>query len=994
MSDYATKNTNPLYSQPELQALVKSQGEEIFKHMKSDGKSIFNKDWWYGKVMDWSMKNDSFKTQMFRFVDVLPCLNSNAEVASHLKEYFASDNKELPSIFNVGVGIGALAPGLLAGTVKKNITQMAKMFITGATPKEAIPVLNKARKKPIAFTVDLLGEATLSETEALDYQKRYIELLNELIAASKNWKHNPLIDEDENGEIPKVNISVKMTSIYSQIKDVAWEASKIKIKDRLRPIYKLAKDNHCFVNLDMEDYEHKDLTLEVFKELICEDDFKSYPHFGIVIQAYLKDSLKDTTELVDFARERQCPFTVRLVKGAYWDYEVIHANQMNWPVPVYTQKAHSDFNFEQCAHELIKSYPLTKLAIGSHNVRSIAAALVLAKQYNIPQKSIEVQMLFGMADTIKNSLIHHNYRLREYATVGELIPGMAYLVRRLLENTSNESFLRSKFVENESMDQLLAAPKYQPELEEQVAKKYKFNNEALIDFTHKSERQKVQQHLEAWPNEFNNKYPLFIDGKDVTSHELLDSLNPSEPSQTLGQVYMAQAEHVDQAVQSAKKAQKSWSKTPAVERANLLDKLADLIQANRYKLMSLQTLEVGKPWGEADGDITEAIDFCRYYAKDMRELSGAKKVGKALGETSHYHYRAKGVSAVIAPWNFPLAILTGMVAASLVTGNTVVIKPAEQSSLTAAWLIKLLQQAGFPLDTFQFLPGRGETIGKALVEHPDVNLICFTGSKEVGLEILSKSSQVVNGQQHTKKCIIEMGGKNGLIIDNDADLDQAVSGAVYSAFGFQGQKCSACSRVIVLEGVYQKFLDRLIDATTSIVQDNPKNPESFLGPVIDKEAYQRIQETIERYKGQHTLAYQGPQINDGYFIPPTIFSDVTADSDLAQKEIFGPVLAVIKAKNLDDAIQIANSTEFALTGGIYSRNPAHIEKVKEELEVGNLYINRSITGAMVERHPFGGYKLSGLGSKTGGPDYLRQFMEPRCITENTMRRGFAPSEDS
>ena len=445
---------------------------------------------------------------------------------------------------------------------------------------------------------------------------------------------------------------------------------------------------------------------------------------------------------------------------------------------------------------------------------------------------------------------------------------------------------------------------------------------------------------------------------------------------------------------AAKKAQKDWRNTPAETRADLVDKLADLIKRDRYKLMSLQTLEVGKPWAEADGDITEAIDFCRYYARHMRKLSKPNKVGSALGENSHYHYIPKGVSAVIAPWNFPLAILTGMVAASLVTGNTVVIKPAEQSSVTASLLVEMLIEAGFPKNVFQYLPGDGEVVGRALVAHKDINMICFTGSKEVGLEIYNKSSQIAPGQTSTKKCIIEMGGKNALIIDNDADLDQAIKGAVYSSFGFAGQKCSACSRLIVLQDVYDKFIKRLVEATESITQSNPENPNTYLGPVIDKEAFERINNTIELYKSKHKLAYQGTALSEGYFVPPTIFTDVDPNSELAQKEIFGPVVAVIKAKNLDEAIEFANSSEFALTGGIYSRNPGNIEKVKNDLEVGNLYINRSITGAMVDRHPFGGYKMSGLGSKTGGPDYLLQFMEPRCITENTMRRGFAPKDEA
>ena len=362
------------------------------------------------------------------------------------------------------------------------------------------------------------------------------------------------------------------------------------------------------------------------------------------------------------------------------------------------------------------------------------------------------------------------------------------------------------------------------------------------------------------------------------------------------------------------------------------------------------------------------------------------------GEISLYHYQARGVALVIAPWNFPLAILTGMTAAALVTGNTVLMKPAEQSSITALELMRLMNEAGFPKGVVHCLPGYGEEIGEHLVNHKDIALIAFTGSKSVGLHILRQASIVQPGQTHLKKVIAELGGKNAIVIDSDADLDEAVQGVVYSAFGFQGQKCSACSRAIVLEPIYERFLERLLEAVRSLHVGPAEDPRNYMGAVIDKEAQTRILATIEAAKSESKLAFQGNTPAGGHFVPPTIFRDVNPNSALAQGEIFGPVLAVIKAKDLTEAIQIANGTEYALTGGLYSRSPASIERIKRELEVGNLYINRGCTGALVERHPFGGFKMSGVGSKAGGPDYLLQFMEPRVITENTMRRGFVPGE--
>ena len=976
-------------SDPKFDLKVRSRGEQIFQSLGDSDQSIFNKDWWYGKIMDWSMKDQDFKTQMFRFVDVLPYLNSSAEVSRHLKEYFKDTEGGMAGLFNFGVGVGRLAPGLMASTVRKNITQMARMFITGESPLDAIPKIENARKKNITFTADLLGEATLSEMEALEYQSRYIELIDELSNRALSWKDNPVLDTDDQGPIPKVNISVKLSALYSQINERAWDESKRNIKERVRPVFSMAKQRGVFVNIDMESYHHKDLTLEVFKELLLEDEFKDYPHFGIVIQAYLRDSFEDTIELIKFAKTRKTAISVRLVKGAYWDYECIHADQHGWPVPVYTNKKESDWNYERCALEFLKAHPYIKLAAASHNVRSLATVIELADELGLPKNAFEVQMLFGMADPIKHAMVKQGYRVREYATIGELIPGMAYLVRRLLENTSNESFLKSKFSDDVSIDVLLQNPGDQLKASTPTRPKKEgvFYNEAMLDYVHAEHRQNTQKAIEKFQTKYMGKdYPIVINGKKLKGSKQIQRENPSDTNQILGHIEMATVEQADEAVKVAKAAFPKWSKTPVAERVQKLRKLAELMKRDRQDLMAIQIFESGKPWSEADGDIAEAIDFCDYYAGEMERLAPGTKVSFVMGESSRHHYIPKGVGLVIAPWNFPLAILSGMVAANLVTGNTVIMKPAEQSSITGAKLMDLLLEAGFPPETVSFLPGLGEEVGAHLVKHKDVNLISFTGSKEVGMAILKETSPL-------KKAIVEMGGKNALIIDSDADLDEAVAGVVYSAFGFSGQKCSACSRVIVLDEIYDRFRARLKEAATSIYVRASTDPHAYLGPVVDKQAYDRIMATIEKNKSEHKLLCQTDVPTGGYFVPPTIFDEVSPDSELAQEEVFGPVVAMIRAKDLDDALKIANGTKYALTGGAYSRSPENIEKIKAEFEVGNLYINRGITGALVGRHPFGGYKLSGLGSKTGGKDYLQQHMLPRVVTENTMRRGFAPDMD-
>lgn len=978
----------------QLQSAIHARGEEILKKMESQKVSLFSKDFWYGSIMDWSMKNEKFKTNMFRFVDVLPSLGSGQDVAKHLKEYFAENGEELPPVFNVGLGLGSLAPSLMAGAIRKNVTQMAKMFITGENPDEALPVLKKARKNKMCFTVDILGEATLSEKEAQEYSNKYFELISWLAKDAANWDEVPLIDRDADGSIPKVNVSVKLTALYSQLNDKAWEQTKATLKERLRPVFRLAMQKNVFLNLDMEQYSVKHLTLEVFKELLLEPEFRSYKFFGCVIQAYLRDSHADIKDLVRFAQERGTPFTVRLVKGAYWDYETIEAEQRRWPIPVYTVKAESDANYEDCAETLLKNYQWIRGAFASHNVRSLSFCMVMAEKLGVPKEGFEIQMLYGMADPIKKSLVDMGYRVREYAPVGELIPGMAYLVRRLLENSSNESWLRAKFAENSSTEKLLKDPKQGlTPTTGQLSVKDRFYNEALLDFAMPENRKAMLSSLAEARRLFGKTYSLHINGKEISTDRTLSRVNPSNPSEVVGKVAVASQKEADLALDAAKAAFKTWKKVPHEKRADLLDKVADLMVRDRFNLMATQILETGKPWAEADGDVGEAIDFLRYYARDMRTLGKPLKVGNTPGESSVYEYLPRGVSLVIAPWNFPLAIITGMVAASIVTGNTVIMKPAEQSSVVARGLMDLLIEAGLPAGVVNFLPGYGEEVGDYLVKHKDISIIAFTGSKPVGLHIFREASLVRPGQQHLKKVITELGGKNAVIIDTDADLDEAVDGVLYSAFGFAGQKCSAASRVIILDEVYDKFTDRLVEAAKSIKVFEAENPEAYLGPVVDEEAHTRILQTIDKAKTQHKLLFQGATPPNGYFVGPTIFSEVDPKSSLAQEEIFGPVVALIRAKNLEQALEIANGTEYALTGGLFSRSPANIAKVREEFEVGNLYINRGITGAMVDRHPFGGFKMSGIGSKTGGPDYLKQFTEPRNVTENLLRRGFAPAEE-
>jgi RHH-type proline utilization regulon transcriptional repressor/proline dehydrogenase/delta 1-pyrroline-5-carboxylate dehydrogenase len=464
----------------------------------------------------------------------------------------------------------------------------------------------------------------------------------------------------------------------------------------------------------------------------------------------------------------------------------------------------------------------------------------------------------------------------------------------------------------------------------------------------------------------------------------------------VARVYQAGIPEVEAAIAAAQAAFPAWRATPARKRADVLFKAADLARSRIYELAAWQVIEVGKQWDQAHADVAEAIDFLEYYGREMLRLAAPRRMGRAPGELSHYLYRPKGLTAVIAPWNFPLAISCGMAAAAVVTGNCVLYKPSGLASRVGYGLAELWAEAGLPDGVFTCLPGRGSVMGDALVGHKDIAVIAFTGSVQTGLRIIRTAAEPAPGQDHVKKVVAEMGGKNAVIVDDDAELDEAVAGVLYSAFGFQGQKCSACSRVIVLDAVYDTFVRRLVAAADSLKLGPAEDPANAMGPVVDKAARRSIMEYVElaEKEGNVLLKKMPPHAeDDSCWAPLTIVDGITPEHPIAQEEVFGPVLAVMRARDFDQAIAWANSTRFALTGAVYSRSPGHLDQARREFECGNLYLNRNSVGALVERHPFGGYKLSGIGSKAGGPDYLLQFMDPVTVTENTMRRGFTPIEE-
>lgn len=945
-------------------------------------------------LLEGLMADPHLRNTALRFVDVLPALEDDRDLAIHLEEYFGNIDLHLPFESLAHWGLRQFRQGmaahLIAPMVRSLAGRMARRFIAGSDPDSAARPLERLWNRGMGFTLDVLGEAVLSQSESQRYQRHYLQLLRSLAPRVAEWRENSMLDRLSGRRSPRLNLSIKISALDSQIDPLDADRSVEAAKRRLRPVLIEARKSGAFLTLDMESYETKNLILRVFKEVLMEDEFREWPDVGLAMQAYLRETPGDIEDLVAWVKRRGTAVQVRLVRGAYWDYETVIAAQNGWPVPVWLTKPQTDLCYEKCLRMLMENHPHIDTAAGTHNVRSIALAIALAEQHGLDPGQYELQMLYGMADPLKRQLVQMGRRLRIYTPFGQLLPGMAYLVRRLLENTASQSFLSMGFVRNIPEEQLLAPPIAAPEIPAMAAND--FDNEPPRRFVAQAERARFAAALDQVRTQLGGRYPLVIGGAERQAAAQFTSVNPASPSQVIGTVAAAGPAEAAQAIAAGVAAFPKWRDTPVADRVAILRRAADQMRERRDELSCWQVLEAGKPWREADGDVIEAIDYLEYYGDQALKLLEPRRVN-VPGEHNSHLYEPRGIGAVIAPWNFPLAIPLGMAIGAIITGNCVVLKPAPQTPIIAALFERIMRDSGLPAGVLNYLPG-GDEAGEALVADPRVHFIAFTGSRSAGCAINLAAAAVKPGQKHLKYVMAEMGGKNAVIVDRDADLDDAVVGVLRSAFGYAGQKCSAASRVIVVGDKYDTFLRRLVEAAASLRVGPPEDPGSAFGPVIDSETHHRITQTIEQAKKLHRCVLDAPVKfpGEGYYLGPTIFADVPPECDLARQEIFGPVLAVMRAESFDDALRIANATDYALTGGVYSRSPVNLDRARREFAVGNLYLNRKITGANVHRQPFGGFGMSGTDAKAGGPDYLRHFVQGRTVTENTIRRGFAADE--
>ncbi|WP_083233865.1 proline dehydrogenase family protein [Planctopirus hydrillae] len=996
-----------------IEAETTQLGELIWRRLAARQPSFFEQRWWDDRILAAAMNDESLKVQMFRFVDVLPRLKTHQSMTRHLQEYFDEIREHLPwAIQLVGFGVEQVAPNsilsrTLAFNARNNSQRIARRLMGGESTDDVLKTIHKLYRQGYLFSLNDLSSKVVSQTEADQYQQRYLDLLSSLGPEVSNWPahtayaHAAAVEGQPavTAEIPQLQLSLKLSSLTSDFRPLDAQGTTRVVLERLRPILRLAIEQQSIVQIELEHSTTNRLILEIVQQVLSEKEFQSWADCGITLPAYLKTAESDLTALAAWIQKRGTPIRICLTKGDYWNQEIALAQSKSWPVAVFEEEWQIDENYEKLSRALIDQPELFKPVFAGQSLRSLCYVLAYAQARDLPRSQVELQLRYGLADEQAQAFAELGCRVRIDTPVGHHVKGMARLARHFLENSANDSFLRQGYSAEVSIEDLLMNPTVAGQTA-RVRKTSKmwtvppqgFVNEPVTDFSIPAHREAMQGAIEKVEHQFGQTYSLIINGRREDTRQNLTVRSPSDKSKVLGLVASASPEQALAAIDSARRAFVRWSVIEASYRAEYLELIARELRQRRFELAAWQIFECGKPWAEADADVAEAIDFCNYYAMQMRELAQPQRFDIA-DEENAYFYRPRGVVVVISPWNFPLAVLTGMVAAALVAGNTVIIKPAEQASVTAAKLMEILQACGIPDGVVTFLPGVGEEIGPVLAGSPDVDLVAFTGSTEVGLTVNQSAAQVHAAAQSIKRVITTLSGHNAIIVDADADLDDAVTGVMESAFSYAGQKCSSCSRVIVIGEIYDEFIKRLVAATSDLKLARAEDPACQMGPVIDEESYKRLLAIIEDAKQtcEVILAMEaGSLAKKGYFVGPHILANIPSESRLNREEICGPILLVYKAADLSEALGMANSVPYALAGGLYSRSPANLKRAKQQFLAGNLYLNTPVTTGLVARQPFGGFKLSGIGSKTGGPDYLPQFMVPVNVTENTSRRGFSP----
>jgi RHH-type proline utilization regulon transcriptional repressor/proline dehydrogenase/delta 1-pyrroline-5-carboxylate dehydrogenase len=986
-------------------------GREMLERMRAHRPFALSPLWWEERLLNLLMQHELLKQRLFQFIAVLPTLHDPADAARHLREYFVDPERAGPvshasaeadrdaALAELEGGpprlrewlarrldferLDSVPARVSAWFARQGARTMARRFIAGANITQAERTIRRLRERRLTFTVDVLGEAALSDREALEYQRIYLDLLTELPRRAQQWPAVPQVDQAGGRALPRVNVSVKLTALCPQLDASAPQPSIDVAKERLRPLLRQAAAAGAHLHVDMEHYAIKDLTLDICRELFCEPEFRDCPHLGLVLQAYLKDAERDALEVVDWVRRRGTPIWVRLVKGAYWDTETALHQDRGWPCPVWSQKWQSDACFERCCGILLRNHPHVYTAFGSHNVRSLAHAMALRERFQVPAHAFELQTLFGMGAALQKAAVEMGQRCRVYTPYGDMLPGMAYLIRRLLENTANESFLRQSVDEHAPIAALLADPaRAAPALIAQEALPedfehtspadelddlviHPFRNVPSVDFAREENRRRMQASLASIRAVHDRRCASRVAGESVQGDAWRALSNPSRPAELLARVACAGPATVDRAIRAAEAALPDWQRVTLDERAARLVRAARLLEQRRFQLAATVCAACGRTWRSADADVSKAIDLCRLRARQAlrrTELARPAPAGHDSG----------GVTGIISAFSEPISGPVGMIAAALLSGSTVVLKPALAGSLTAEILMDIFAHVDLPRGALNLVLGPGSESGAALAAHPGVRGVAFQGSAVVRRTIEriraphAPASTPAGGDGH------EFTASNAILVDSDADLDQAVRGVMLSAFACAGQSCMAASRCIVHGAVHDRFVRRLVEASRSLPIGAAEEPQAVVTPLIDAAAGAAVRAHVEEARGHARCALEVDTSrlraeSGAQYVGPVILTDA-GHARLACAELFGPVLWVLRAREIDEALEWFNACGSMRVGAIYSRSPRHVERARVECLCRKLRVNAGTLEERIDPRDFAGPAAAGFGAPdvTGG----------------------------
>lgn len=970
--------------QVEIEERTQELGRDLFARLDAHAPSSVQR--LQDRLMVLLMEDESLRNRLLRFVDTLAALppeRSGRKAAALLREYLRGDFRHVPTPLRAALAAvrSPLIPApLIAAAATLGARLIASRFIVRGRAggvERALTGLETDGRYP---SFDLLGEAVLSEPEALRYRRGYLDLLTQL-------GRHPMAGRRTAGGRPALEISLKLSALTPQFNVADPEGTLRRLRPALEEVCEAAaRARGIGVTVDAEQYAYRELTWYVLRRVFGPGEpLGDWPDIGMVVQAYLADAASHARDVRDFASTRGVPFRVRLVKGAYWDQEVIVAEQAGWPVPVHRDKTATDLTFEATIRLLLERDSHVRLAVASHNIRAHAYAEAVREVRGLPEGAVEHQTLYKTLEGLSRGLHGMGWPARDYVPVGELIPGMAYLVRRILENTSQVGFLtRSRL--HEEAGELLRPPRLGAEDPSYRKPSHAtgFANAPPPRFFEADERERFREALAATRARWGARYPLFIGGEEVETEESAPSWSPSLPRSAgpVGWVSLAGAEEAERAIAVANAAAPSWAARSVAERVEIGLRAARLLYERKDTVAALVVHEGGRTWHEALADVEEAIDHISWNARQLQRQASLIAA----------EYRPRGVIACIPPWNFPSALPAGMTSAALLAGNAVILKPAGPTPIVAGALVDILHEAGAPSDALILLPGRGSAVGARLVESPDVDMVAFTGSKDVGTWIHRAASAVALTKGGVKRVVAELGGKNAIVVFPDADMDEAVQGILRSAFGHAGQKCSACSRVLVHRDVRRRLTERLVEAARSLPIGPADDPSTVINPVIDVETRDRILGYGDAARGEGRVVLDtlegdhGPECCVGPLIVE-VDAARAGTARVAQEEMFAPILPVIPFESEEQAVEMVNGTVYALALGIYSRSPSTIARMMRACDAGNIYVNRETVGARVGIEPFGGYRLSGTGPKTGSEEYLAAFLTRRSPARRRPTRG-------